>query len=315
LANLKDDLEKNFLDIIEKKWRDEYLSEQEKNNYISDKLKLLNNYIRQKKIRKKRKNVFKKHYLIIEALMLGGKGYSFPKYFYKRINQKLERFENFEGRKVMIPNLFYLPRLITEKERINLLCGVRLLQLLDSYTSLRIKKIIEYMKNYFKYEPQLIKDLIEVYQSQRLIEYVKTPCDISNEDYQISKKGKFFIKNMIKRLDYLNLARQSAFLPVDLLSQGLFPNTMPIHKTKYIFFKIKGTVNFLRLISSIEKQEKDSYPGTFTTYSGKPLEISPIIIGDVMEDIEKIIDRAAITRQYRLFKMLRDEYIDKSFQT
>jgi hypothetical protein len=135
---------------------------------------------------------------------------------------------------------------------------------------------------------------------------------VSSSEVTITPRGRFIYNRLVSTLEYVNLALQTVPLPKELLDKGFFP----IKSYGGRFFiannKIVAAVNFARLLSDVEKIERQFFnaqaspPLNFDNYMGYNFSIADKIKSSVKQSVINIVQNAYIRNHAELIQAIEE---------
>jgi len=207
-------------------------------------------------------DLYARAYVIIEDLMLGSYAYHHPEYWYKVIFKRdaigLEKDRNRESR-ATIMNVFYYPHSSRSGEWC-LLAGVRILQFVRARMHAHSGELVTFLRGYFRYPEYVTWALLEDMIYSHLIVHPVTEEHEVEDEVRLAALGEYLLGRLLKTLEYIGVALESAPVPVHLVKQEAFPIASYNRSLDFVCNnKVVSAINFVRLLKDLENLEQKEF--------------------------------------------------------
>ncbi len=265
-------------------------------------------------------NLSRYQYLFIESLMLEDPGRTLREARYSMVAASNEEPTHFHsnGKQDFLFNVFAAPFIRGAEKYVMLLYGLRLIQLFDAEgSSIDKDEAIQFFVECFGYDEEILLYTFDELMDAGVLSYLPVAELTFPDTIELTDRGRYVLRRLIKSVEYINLALQAAPLPAYLIDRGLFP-IRRYNCAEYVLHnKIISTINFVRFLKQIEGQEEELFNrtlGAASHFSYREYKAGSFLFsGDVEENvfsaIEHMVSRAwnAGGPRKKEFEMLVDD--------
>jgi len=185
--------------------------------------------------------------------------------------------------------------------------------------------LVDFVTRHFGYPEGILSAMVdEMFEFGIFRTHAGDPAVVLGE-MELTTSGCFAYDRLMSSLEYLALALQGAALPSQLVEAKAFP-VRPYQSREFVVDnKIVASVNFVRLIGQIERNEErifneqarkgsgfSSGEYTFQKYKGQNFSIFPMIAENISRAIGRIIFSAYANRRDEFIQQIEGRISDDS---